>query len=130
MDIAADRLRGQELRPTLNIDAEVPLREITFGLYDALRALEPCGHDFEAPVLCARRLRLVEARRVGQDEKHLKLKFSDGQREMGGIAFGLGEAAADLERYPYVDVAYQLSVNEWNDTRRLEMQVQDIRGAQ
>lgn len=127
-DIATEQLSGKDLRPTLDIDAEVPLDKIDLTLYEALRRLEPCGNSHPAPVLCARRLRVVEARRVGKDEAHLKLRVSDGVNAIDGIAFRYGEIEDDLP--PYVDIAYQLDVNEWNGTRRLEMRVQDIRGAE
>ncbi len=116
------------MQPSLDIDAEVPLKQIDMPLYDALRTLEPCGNAHTAPMLCARRLRVMDARRVGKGESHLKLKLSDGVAEKDGIAFRMGDVANDLP--PYVDVAYQLEINEWNGSRRLELHVQDIRPAQ
>jgi single-stranded-DNA-specific exonuclease len=42
-DIAADRLGGQELRPALEIDAELPLGEVDWALQETLARLEPTG---------------------------------------------------------------------------------------
>jgi single-stranded-DNA-specific exonuclease len=112
------------LRPTLRIDAEVQFSQLNEVLYEALCALEPCGHDHPTPILCSRRLRVVDKRLVGKDNAHLKLRLSDGDQALDAIAFRLGELNGDLPAY--VDVAYQLDLNEWNGSRRLQLRVQDV----
>ncbi len=124
-DIVANGLREKDLRPTLQIDAEVKLSQLDMSLYEALCTLEPCGHDHTAPVLCSKRLCVVEQRAVGKDSAHLKLRLSDATQEFDAIAFRFGELAGDLPNF--VDVAYQLDLNEWNGTRRLQLKVQDVR---
>ncbi len=69
----------------------------------------------------------MDCRTVGKDNSHLKLRLSDGSREQDGIAFRMGELAKDMPRY--VDVAYQVDVDEWNGSRRLQLVVQDVREA-
>jgi single-stranded-DNA-specific exonuclease len=123
-NIVASGLSGKDLRPTLYIDAEVQFSQLNETLYEALCALEPCGHDHPAPVLCSRRLRVVDKRLVGKDNAHLKLRLSDGDQDLDAIAFRLGELNGDLPAY--VDVAYQLDMNEWNGSRRLQLKVQDV----
>jgi hypothetical protein len=48
----------------------------------------------------------------------------DGQQMWDAIAFRQGEWAGKLP--DRVDIVYQLEVNEWNDRRRLQINVQDI----
>lgn len=124
-EIAGERLQGKDLQPSLEIDAEVNLKQINMELYEALKSLEPCGHAMSAPVLCARRLKVIEARAVGKEAAHLKLRLQDGELERDAIAFRLGGLADSLP--PYVDVAFQLVLNQWNGTSKLELMVQDIR---
>jgi single-stranded-DNA-specific exonuclease len=129
--IVTEGLRNQDLRPMLNIDAEVILPQLDLSLYEALRDLEPCGHDHAAPILCSRNLHVNEARLVGKDNAHLKLKLSDGVLNFDAIAFRYGETFSKAGKLPpFVDVAYQLDLNEWNGTQRLQMKVQDIRAAE
>ncbi|MBN1681670.1 MAG: single-stranded-DNA-specific exonuclease RecJ [Anaerolineae bacterium] len=122
--LAAEALHGQELRPTLDIDAEVPFDQLTMGLAEALNRLEPTGASNSAPLLKTERLRVVEARTVGREGKHLRLKVSNGLTQVDGIAFRQGDWA---DRLPdYIDVVYHLEINEWNGHTRLQMNVQDI----
>ena len=81
-----------------------------------------------APVLMTSNLRVLEARTVGKEGHHLKLKLARaGQPPLDAIGFGLGDW---VERMPErVDVAYQLEMNEWNGNRNLQLNVQDIRPA-
>jgi single-stranded-DNA-specific exonuclease len=64
---------------------------------------------------------------VGREGRHLKLVLSDGTATWDAIAFRQGEWAGQLPTT--VDVAYHLEVNEWNDRRQLQLNVQDIRPA-
>ncbi|MCC7354667.1 MAG: single-stranded-DNA-specific exonuclease RecJ, partial [Anaerolineae bacterium] len=85
LDVAASRLRDQELVPTLDVDAEVRFSDLTMDVQRDLARLEPCGDENPVPLLCARNVRVVEARAVGSDSKHLKLTLSDGTRRFDAI---------------------------------------------
>ena len=126
--IAEEELREKDLRPKLDIDAELQLVDIDWALFGLLEQLEPTGQSNAAPRFMSRNLQVYSHRAVGQDGAHLKLDLSDGWRRIQGIAFRQGEwAAAMPER---VDVVYSLSSNEWNGSRHLELMIQDIRPAE
>jgi single-stranded-DNA-specific exonuclease len=128
MQLADDSLAGQDLRPILEIDAEVEAKALTEWLvYDLVR-LEPTGYHSVAPVLMTPNLRVLDARTVGKEGHHLKLKLARvGQPPLDAIGFGLGDW---MDRIPErIDVAYQLEINEWNGNRSLQLNMQDIRPA-
>ncbi len=120
-----DQELGQyDMCPTLVIDAQANLIDLTMELAQRFKHLEPLGTDNPEPVLLTRRLRVVEARRVGGDGKHLKLRLADGPISMDAIAFRFGDWLNDLTTY--VDVAYNLQINEWNRRVNLQMNIVDI----
>ena len=126
--IAEEELREKDLRPKLDVDAELQLVDIDWALFGLLEQLEPTGQSNATPTFMSRNLQVYSHRAVGQDGAHLKLDLSDGWRRIQGIAFRQGEwAAAMPER---VDVVYSLSSNEWNGSRNLELMIQDIRPAE
>lgn len=125
MEIAADKLAARELRPTLSIDAVVHPEMLDEWLASDLRRLEPTGAGNDAPLFAARRMRVVEARRVGQDGKHLKLRFLNGMHMIDGIAFRMGDWADRLEQH--MDVAFHLELNEWNGRVKPQLNIQDLR---
>ena len=126
--LADEALRGQDLRPALDIDAEVPFSDLTMALAEELRRLEPTGAHNHLPVFLTRGLRVLDCRRVGREEKHLRLRLGNGSGSIDAIGFRLGERAAELPSV--VDVAYHLEINEWNNAVKLQLNVQDLRPAE
>ncbi|MDW8325611.1 MAG: single-stranded-DNA-specific exonuclease RecJ [Anaerolineales bacterium] len=123
--IAERELAGTDLRPTLRIDAETPLSEVTGELARALQDFEPCGYGNPTPVLVTRGLKVTSARPVGAENQHLKLTLTDGRLTCDAIAFQQGYWYDCLPTF--VDVAYSLEINEWNGEQRLQMNVKDLR---
>ncbi len=126
-DIARAQLADKELAPTLTIDAEASLGALDWALYEQLQRIEPCGHANERPVLLARDLKVTAYRAVGADGHHLKLSVTDGRTFFDAIAFRQGRLADQMP--PLVDLAFTLDANEWNEERRLQLNVLDLRPA-
>jgi len=126
--IAAERLDGVELRPTLEIDAEVPLDEVGWPTDELLSQLEPCGAGNPTPVLLSRDVEVREVKAMGADQKHLKLGLRD--RRGAGWDAVMFRGGHLLDEVPgRVDVAYCLLANEWNGEKRLQLEVQDLKAS-
>lgn len=128
-DIVRQGLDGQQLQPTLHIDAEVDTGDLSLRLAEELTQLEPTGQLNTPPVFISRRLRVQEVRTVGRSDEHLKLRLMrPNAPPIDAIGFNLGERARELTAY--VDVAYQLDINEYNNLRTAQLQIQDVRPAE
>jgi len=126
--IAAEKLDGVELRPTLEIDAEIPLEEVDWATRALLDQIEPCGMDNPQPVLLSRDVEVRQRRTIGGEGQHLKLTVRDGRGvAWEAIYFRRGDLASEVPSR--VDVAYTLGVNEWNHEKRLQLVVEDLREA-
>ena len=77
--IAADTLKDVDLRPVLNIDAEVQASDITQRLVSQQSFFEPSGIANPQQIFMWRGAHILSKRNVGRDDKHLKLKFEGGQ---------------------------------------------------
>ena len=126
-ELAGASLQGQELRPTMEIDAVVPFDFLTMDLARDLLRLEPTGAKNGAPIFVTQDLRVIDYKRVGQEGRHLRLRLSDGLHAIDAIGFRLGDLAEDLPST--IDVAYRLEINEWNGNVKLQLNVQDVRPA-
>lgn len=125
--IAAAQLGPRDLSPTLTIDCEWPLDALDAGAFRALQQVEPCGYGNPPPVLCSRNVRVMDARIVGSDEAHLKLKLRGERVTWDAIAFRQSHHLRWLQAGMQVDVAYTLEENEWNGEKRLQLNVRDVR---
>jgi single-stranded-DNA-specific exonuclease len=72
---ARTRLTLADFEPTLHLDAELSLHQVTPELFQALESLQPFGVGNPQPVFAARAVRLMAPPRVLK-EKHVKLKLA------------------------------------------------------
>lgn len=125
-DMARSALAGQVLSPSLDIDMELSMRDLSMELAEELQVLEPTGNANEQALFMTRNLRITDARTVGTGATHLKLKLkADNQAPIDAIGFRLGEWLNDLPEC--LDVAYQLEINEYQGRRNLQLNLRDIR---
>ena len=75
---ARTRLTPADFDAVLEVEAELDLDEITPGLFQALRLLEPYGAGNHEPAFTARGVRLIAPPKILKD-KHIKLKLKAGE---------------------------------------------------
>jgi len=128
-DIAQRQLGGQELLPTLAIDAVLHLHKLKPELFHALQQLEPHGYANPQPMFASRGVSIVEMRTVGLEGAHLKMKVGDGGTIFDAIGFKFGFMADRLTRGDKLDIAYTFEENEWNGERKYQLNIKDIKYA-
>jgi single-stranded-DNA-specific exonuclease len=129
LQVAQEKLSPQLLSPSLKIDLEVNLADLDFALYQDIEKLAPFGLGNPEPVFASRKVSVVDAKTVGNDNQHLKLRVTGyGLRvSFDAIAFNLGHLLPDLSPEKPVDIAYNLLVNEWSGDKRLQLKIKDIK---
>jgi single-stranded-DNA-specific exonuclease len=75
---ARTRLTMADFDPVLDVEADLDLDEITPGLFQVLRLLEPYGTGNHEPAFSARGVRLIAPPKILKD-KHIKLKVKAGE---------------------------------------------------
>ncbi len=119
-------LKPHDLDPVLRVDAEVSGTEIDWPLFEALETLAPFGCGNPTPVLAARDLRLLLGPRILQ-EKHLKLRVACGPRSFDAIGWRMAERGATIAPGQSLDMAFTLDENVFQDVRKLQLVVSEIR---
>ncbi|HSP61428.1 MAG TPA: single-stranded-DNA-specific exonuclease RecJ, partial [Pyrinomonadaceae bacterium] len=124
---AASCLTEQDLVPTLNIEAEVQPRELTFQLSQELGALEPFGAGNPRPVFVTRGFRVMSEPQIIK-EQHLKLRVAgEDNRPLEAIWWrGLEESEQMPQASQRIDLAYELEENRWNGEIKLQLNVRDM----
>ncbi len=124
----AAHIQPNQLQPTLDIEAELQLGDITKSFYNVLRHLEPFGPGNPRPLFVSRRLiNHRDTRAVGKEHEHLRLDVTDRQNAITGIAFGRADMAEYIQNGNAVDICYELNENTFNHYTTIQMMVQDIR---
>ena len=124
----AAHIREDQLQPSLQIEAELQLGDITKQFYNVLRHLEPFGPGNPRPLFVSRRLiNHRDTRAVGKEHEHLRLDVTDRINAITGIAFGRADMAEYIQNGNAVDICYELNENTFNHYTTIQMMVQDIK---
>ena len=98
------------------IDAELPIGEVSLDVISALDVLRPFGEANPEPVFVARNVGVTASRIVGG--QHLRLSLEGG---ISAIGFRMGGELPQVG--DRLDVCYWARLNEWQGTRRAEVQL-------
>ncbi|PBB06798.1 single-stranded-DNA-specific exonuclease RecJ [Salimicrobium humidisoli] len=112
---------GQSLPVTMSLDlSEVSLQQIEF-----VNQLRPFGMANPKPYFHVRS-KAKELRLIGSKKNHMKVTLEQNGSRLDAIAFGQGDAYHSIAPQSPIDMVGQLSINEWNGTRKPQMMVEDI----
>ncbi len=113
--------------PTLPIDAEVTLENITWDLYDTLEKFEPFGVGNPEPRYVARGCEIVSVEPVGANGKHARLHLRHATSIIRKIiGFNCGAWCDELQAGDRIDLVFEVGVNEWNGNRELQIKLVDL----
>ncbi|MBM3945176.1 MAG: single-stranded-DNA-specific exonuclease RecJ, partial [SAR202 cluster bacterium] len=112
----------------IEYDCEVPLALLQGETMDFLHALAPHGEGNPEPVFLSRAMRVMDARLVGQEGRHLKMRVSQyGAPVTDAIAFRMGSRYALLPNR--IDLLYTIGIDTWGGRPRTQLKVVDFRPA-
>lgn len=126
--IASERLTERDLMPTVRVDLEARLDELSLPVLREIRQLSPFGEGNPRPVLASRGLRVVgNPQFVGAQQRHVSFLVRQGNTSVRVIAFDRRDIFPGLtEHREGVDLAYEPRINEWNGGTETELLLKDI----
>jgi len=122
--LATTQLAKIDLRPQLDIDAEVTLPDLGGDTFQTTRQLAPFGRGNPAPTFVSRRVEIVDCRTMGGNGEHLRIKLKQGNSVWDGVGFRLGNHLAEVSS-PF-DIVYNLEVDRWGGKERLRLNILDF----
>jgi len=120
-----EKLAGVELRPHLNIDAEVKLNELGGDTYPTTQLLAPFGHGNPVPTFMSRGVEVLERRTMGNGNEHLRMRLKQGGSVWDCVAFRLGNHQKEFA--PRIDIVYNLEVDNWRGKNQLRLNILDFK---
>ncbi|MHA6530472.1 single-stranded-DNA-specific exonuclease RecJ [Paenibacillus sp. BAC0078] len=125
-EYAAAVLTPEHYMPVTAADGEVAIADLSLQAALELDRLAPFGMANPLPKFIVRGAAVKETRKMGQDGKHLKLVLQQGKNTIEAVAFGKGPLADLLPAGTLIDLLAELSVNEWNGSRKPQLMLQDL----
>ena len=122
--MAEEQLKGLDLRPSIDIDAEVKFSELGGDVYPTIQKLSPFGQGNPVPSFLSRGVEVVDSRTMGSNAEHLKLKLKQGGVVWNAVGFGLGKLQHEMKSR--IDIVYNIELDHWNGSRNLRLNVIDF----
>ncbi len=122
--LAATQLAGLDLRPRIDVDAEVRLPELGGDVFPTIQKLSPFGRGNPPPSFLSRGVEVVDCRTMGSGGDHLRLKVKQGGFLWDAVGFGLG--CHESEMGSLTDIVYNVEIDRWNGATRLRLNILDF----
>jgi single-stranded-DNA-specific exonuclease len=120
--LARETLREDDLVPTVEIDGEITIPDLTLETMTQVESLSPFGAGNPEPIFYTHSLEVMDSWVVG--ERHLKLKVKQGSSVMEAIGFGLSE------RHPLqgevIKMIFTPMRDQWQGYERIQLRIIDL----
>jgi single-stranded-DNA-specific exonuclease len=121
IEIAGRQLKDIDLRPRINIDAEVSLADLGGTTFQSIQKLSPFGKGNPVPVFISRAVQVAGCRTMGNEQQHLRLKLKQDGCNYDAVAFKLGDAFFDVS--DALDIVYNLEIDRWSGVDNLRLNI-------
>lgn len=128
----AAHILDEQTEASLDIDAVLDFKDVTFRFYQQLRKFAPFGPGNAKPIFCTKRVYdYGTSKVVGRGQEHIKLELVDNKSNnvMNGIAFGQSSQARYIKTKRAFDICYTIEENT-HKRGEVQLQIDDIRPCQ
>lgn len=127
---AANALPAELFVPSVEVDAELTLGDVSEQLVSELEQLAPHGEGNRRPLFAVQSVRVAGVPRLmGMKGQHVSFYVSDGNVSHRVVAFHMGEALYDriLSGARTCSLVFSPRIDTWNGSGALELRAEDIR---
>lgn len=131
-DYVAEHILDEQTEASLDIDAMLDFKDVTFRFYQQLRKFAPFGPCNPKPIFCTKRVYdYGTSKVVGRGQEHIKLELVDNKSNnvMNGIAFGQSSQARYIKTKRAFDICYTIEENT-HKRGEVQLQIDDIKTCQ
>ncbi|MCG1022232.1 single-stranded-DNA-specific exonuclease RecJ [Sutcliffiella horikoshii] len=124
---ASEILSEEDYIPISEVDMECRVDEVTLETIEQLEMLAPFGVSNPKPKVLVKGVLPQQIRQIGNKSNHLKLVIEQEGSALDCVGFGFGEIYHHVSPGASLDVLGELSINEWNNFRKPQLFLKDIR---
>ncbi len=126
--LAEQHITKADMVKMVQVDTAIDLERANWDLVSIMQDFEPFGVGNPVPHFMACNAEVIDMQKVGNGGKHLRMALQQGVTSRKIIAFNFGNGLGEeLQVGDCVDVVFELSVNEWNGNRELQLKLVDLK---
>ena len=88
--------------------------------------MAPFGIANQKPIFVLKNVEPLFVSNVGKGAAHLKFSIQNAGRNIGVIAFRMGDHVETLRKHRKIDLAFHLERNVWNNKESIQLQALDF----
>lgn len=111
--------------PVLDIDMELEAEDITEGLIETIKKLEPTGQDNPTPVFSINDITLISKKTMGKENNHISFRAKKDGCDFNCIRWR--HSTIPVTEGESFDIAFEPKLNVFNDETTVRLYVQDIK---
>lgn len=122
-ELARRALKPEDLQPSLRLDAEAGLDEMTLEMLGELSRLKPMGQGNPSVQFCARHLAHARPlQRIGVEKQHVKMWVTHAPATLEAVWWNAGAESLPVGTF---DLAFAPQINQFNGSRSVQLKVLD-----
>ncbi len=129
--VVSENILQEQIVPSIEIDMELKLKDITPKLFRIIKQFEPFGPENMTPVFFTENV--VDngtGRVVGNQKEHIKLNLlheDEPFKPYPAIAFNLADVFPAIANGNTFDICYCIEENEYRGQKTLQLRIKDIK---
>jgi single-stranded-DNA-specific exonuclease len=126
--VVTSRITDEQLIPSIEIDLEIPLAEVSHKLYRIVQRMQPFGPQNLEPIFACKNVVVKNPPKLLKDA-HLKMEVTqgNGNESFTALAFNKKEWYDQLTQGSLIDICFTLEENEFNGNISLQLMLRDIK---
>jgi single-stranded-DNA-specific exonuclease len=110
-----------------NVDIEVQdLSKITIQDIEEFKRLEPFGLGNPKPLFLFKACKVEKIQEFGRDFNHIKFVLNHNEHQITAKNFNGAEKYSDIKTGQIIDLLGHLSINEWNGSKTIEIDIKEV----
>lgn len=127
IQLAKSCLTEEDFTPITKVDVSCKLEDISVKSIEEMQLLAPFGMHNPKPIIKVEDVTLASIRKIGSEQTHLKLVIEQEVHQLDSVGFGFGYIHDELSPTVTLSAIGELSINEWNNFRKPQLMLQDIK---
>lgn len=123
-------LTDDDLIEKIYIDAPLHIKNITIGLAEILKKMEPYGSGNDSPQFGIRNVEIRSCKFMGSEGRYTRLTLDDGTDIKEAVMFRqVEQLKASMQTGRKFDFLFEIGINTFNQRKTVQMKITDFRPA-
>ncbi len=125
--VVSKRITKDEMIPTINIDMQIEIDNISSKLMRIINQFRPFGPGNRDPKFFTEiSSDLVEAKFIGEKKQHLRLILHGEKQKISSIGFNMAKRYQVIQDQKKFNICYSIYENNWNGKKSVQLRIKDI----